>query len=235
VALDKKKGTLVWKADRPRECYEPLEPIGKKAYITPLIIEMNGKDMLISNGSAVCIAYDPETGAEIWRIVQGEDSTIAMPVFENGIVYFYSGFVTPPDEDKYAELLAVNPDGRGDITTSHTIWRYQSPILQLLTPLIRNGLIYTVDTRSNLICLDAKTGAVIWSEKLKGQFNSSPVYAGGNIYFSSTKGLTLVIREGRKPEFIAENRLGGEIWATPGISGRALFIRTSDYLYCISE
>jgi outer membrane protein assembly factor BamB len=193
------------------------------------------KDLLISNGSAVCIAYDPATGEEIWRIVHGEDSTIAMPFFENGIVYFYSSFITPPSGEKFAELFAVNPDGRGNIKESHVIWRYQSPILQLLTPLIKDGLIYTIDTRSNLICLDAKSGNIVWSEKMKGVFNSSPVYAGGHLYFSTTKGITVVIKEGRKPEFLAENKLKGEIWATPAILDKSIFIRTSDYFYRISE
>lgn len=235
VALDKKNGRQVWKTDRPKECYDPLEPIGKKAYTTPLIIRVNGKDLLISNGSAVCIAYDPETGDEIWRIIHGEDSTIAMPFFENGIVYFYSSFITPPSGEKFAELFAVNPDGKGNIKETNVIWRYQSPILQLLTPLIKDGLIYTIDTRSNLICLDAKSGTIVWSEKMKGVFNSSPVYAGGHLYFSTIKGITVVIKEGRKPEFLAENKLKGEIWATPAILDKSIFIRTSDYLYRISE
>ena len=79
IALDKSTGETVWKTDRPKEVMDNLEWIGKKAYITPIIVEVNGKDQLISNGAAVCIAYDPETGKEIWRIVQGEDSTISMP------------------------------------------------------------------------------------------------------------------------------------------------------------
>ena len=62
--------------------------------MTPLIINVNRKDLLISNGSAVCIAYNPETGEEVWRVVEGEDSTIAMPFFEDGLLFFYSSFVT---------------------------------------------------------------------------------------------------------------------------------------------
>jgi len=144
VALDKKTGKTVWKKDRPKECYDKLEPIGKKAYITPIIINVNGKDLLISNGSAVCIAYNPETGEEVWRVVQGEDSTISMPFSENGLVFFYTSFVIPEEGEKYAELLAVDPKGSGDITGSHVLRRFRSPILQLLTPLVKDGLIYTV-------------------------------------------------------------------------------------------
>jgi outer membrane protein assembly factor BamB len=235
VALNKKNGDLVWKTERPKECYVTLQPIGKKAYITPLIIKVKGKDLLISNGSAVCIAYDPETGKEIWRIVQGEDSTIAMPISENGILYFYTSFLAPQGAEKYAELFAVNPDGMGDIKVSNIIWRLKTPILQLLTPIIKDGLIYTVDTKSNMMCLDARTGATVWTKKLKGTFNSSPIYSGGNIYFSSTNGETLVIKEGRSLQIISENKLKGEIWATPAVTDKSLIIRTSSFLYRIAE
>ena len=235
IALDKSSGETVWRTDRPKECYAPLEWIGKKAYITALIVEVNGKDLLISNGAAVCIAYDPETGKEIWRIVQGEDSTIAMPTEEDGILYFYTGFVTPPGGDLYAELLAVDPDGKGDIAASNILWRVKSPVLQLLTPLVKDGLLYTIDSEGTLLCVDAKTGETVWSEKLKGKYNSSPVYIAGHIYFNSIRGKTLVIKEGRELEIVALNSLDGEIWATPAVVNGAILMRTSKYLYKIQQ
>ncbi len=233
IALDKSSGETVWKTDRPKECYEPLEWVGKKAYTTPLVVEVNGKDLLISNGAAVCIAYDPETGKEIWRIVQGEDSTIAMPSEEDGIIYFYTSFVTLPGGDPYAELLAVDPDGKGDIAASNILWRVRFPVLQLLTPLVKDGLIYTVDSEGTLLCMDAKTGETVWSEKLKGKYNSSPVYIAGHIYFNSIRGETLVIKEGRELEIVAQNSLDGDIWATPAVVDGAILMRTSKYLYKI--
>lgn len=233
IALDKNTGKTVWKTNRPIEVYEKLTPIGKKAYITPIIVNVNGKDLLISNGSAVCIAYNPENGEEVWRFVEGEDSTIAMPITENGIVYFYPGFVTPTDGEKYTELLAVNPDGKGDITNTNVLWRFKSPILQLLTPLIKNGLIYTIDTRNMFFCLDAKTGQEVYSMKLKQKYNSSPVYAGENIYFTSVKGETLVLKAGNRLQVIAENKLPGEVYATPAILRNSILIRTDKQLYRI--
>jgi outer membrane protein assembly factor BamB len=233
VALDKRTGKTLWQTERPAEVYEHLEYIGKKAYITPIIVNVDGRDLMISNGAAVCIAYDPETGEEVWRIVQGEDSTISMPVAGEGLIYFYTGFVTPPDGRKYAELLAVDPRGSGDIAATNIRWRLPSPILQLLTPIFVDGLLYTVDSKGLLSCLDAKTGASVWTLKLKGKYHSSPVYADGHIYISSTRGETLVFKTGRELKQVAENRLEGEIWATPAITGGAILMRTSELLYKI--
>jgi outer membrane protein assembly factor BamB len=233
VAFNKRTGETIWRTDRPTECYESLLPIGKKAYITPLVINVAGRDLLISNGAAVCIAYDIETGREIWRVVQGEDSTIAMPIYEDGVVFFYTSFVSPPEGEKYVELLAVDPKGAGDVSKSHVLWRYKGPILQLLTPLLKDGIIYTVDSQNNFIAIDAKTGGPLYTKKLKNKYHSSPVYAGGRVYFTSVKGETLVLKAGRTLEILAENQLPGEIYATPAIVRNSIIIRSESTLFRI--
>ncbi len=235
VALNKKNGETVWKAERPQEYYERLSPVGKKAYITPIVVNVNGKDLLISNGAAVCVAYEVQTGKEVWRVVQGEDSTIAMPFSEDGLVFFYTSFVTPKDGEKYAELLAVDPRGNGDVTQTNIRWRVKTPILQLLTPLVKDGIIYTVDSRNNLIVIDAKTAETIYTKKLKNKYNSSPVYAGGKVYLSSIKGETLVLKAGRKLEILGENKLPGDLFATPAIASNSILIRNEFSLYRIGN
>lgn len=233
VALDKLTGKTVWKTERPLNIYEPLTPIGKKAYITPLIVNVKGKDLLISNGAAICQAFDPETGKEIWRVAQGTDSTIAMPIAENGVVYFLPGFINSPEGEKYTELIAVNPDGKGDIAKTNILWRRKAPVLQLLTPVINDGLIYMIDTQNILSCIDAKSGSVVYSQKMKNKHYSSPVYANGMIYFNSGKGETTIIKAGRKLNIIAENKLPGEVFATPAILRDLILLRTDKSLYCI--
>jgi len=234
LALDKSTGKTIWMAERPADLMEAMPEIGRKAYITPIIVNVNGRDLLISNGSAACIAYDPETGREVWRIVQGEDSTISMPVEGDGLVFFYTSFVTGADGRQYAELLAVDPDGSGDIGETHIRWRMKAPILQLSTPVYVDGWLYTVDSKGVFYCLEAKTGHVNWSTALKGKFHSSPIYADGYLYISSTRGETLVYRAGPEPELVATNYLEGEIWATPAFTGGAILMRTSEYLYKIT-
>ena len=233
VALDKRSGETIWRTERPKELYDRLEYIGKKAYTTPIVVRVNGRDLLISNGSAACIAYDPETGEEVWRIVQGEDSTIAMPTESQGIIYFYTSFVTDDSGEQHAELLAVDPDGSGDIGDTNVIWRIRTPILQLPSPVVWEGLLYTVDSQGVLHCLDAATGKSVWSKKMPGKFHSSPLIADSHLYVSSTRGITYVLKTGTEPVIVAENRLDGEIWATPAMTGGAIIIRTSKFLYKI--
>lgn len=235
TALDKKTGKTIWKTDRPVDCYEKLSKIGKKAYITPLIVNVKGRDLLISNGSAVCIAYDPMTGSEVWRIVQGEDSTIAMPFSENGLVFFFTSFVTPPDGGQYSELMSVDPGGKGDVAGTHIKWRLKFPILQLSTPAVKDGLIYMVDTKNNLLCFETTTGTTVYSTRVKDKYNASPVIAAGKIYYISTDGEVMVLKEGKSPDILATNKVEGEVYATPAILGKSIIIRTNNYLYRIGE
>jgi outer membrane protein assembly factor BamB len=237
VALDKSNGKLIWRSDRPAEPYEQLSEIGRKAYITPLIINVKGRDMLISNGSAVCIAYNPDSGKEIWRVIDGAESTIAMPFTENGVVFWYTGYMVAKDGTDFTDLLAVNPDGVGDITNSNVIWKKQDGLSrnQCLTPVIKDGLIYTVNTRNILMCIDASTGEEIWSTHVNSKYDASPIYVNGNIWFFSEKGEVLVIRAGRKYEIVAQNQMDSGIWATPAILRNSVILRTQKYLYRIGQ
>ena len=237
VALDKSDGSFVWKSNRPEGPYKPLPEIGKKAYTTPLVISVKGQDQLISNGSALCIAYDPETGKEIWRVVDGAESTIAMPITENGVVYWYTGFMVAGDGSNYTDFLAVNPDGKGDITSTNILWKKRDALAhnQMLTPVIRDGLIYTVNSRNTMMCIDAKTGEEVWSKHVTSDYDASPLYVNGNIWFFSAKGDILVLKAGRKYEVVAQNKTDSGIFATPAVLRNSMILRSQNFLYRIWE
>jgi outer membrane protein assembly factor BamB len=232
VALDKATGKQIWRADRPVEPYKALANIGKKAYVTPLIINVKGIDLLISNGSAVCCAYDPLTGKEIWRVAGGAESTVPMPVAENGKVFFYTGSVNSPEGGTYTEMFAVNPDGQGDITGTNILWkkRDDQSHTQILTPVIKDGLIYTVSSRNFLMCIDAATGKELWTERLRSDHNASPVFVNGNVWFFSIRGEVLAIQAGRNYKVITQNQMDSGIWATPAFLRNSVILRTEKYL-----
>ena len=237
VALDKATGKQVWRTERPSQPYEALPQIGKKAYITPLIMNVKGRDLLISNGSAVCCAYDPLTGEEVWRVVRGAESTVPMPVAEKGIVYFYTGSMVNPAGGTFTELLAINPDGKGDITGTNILWRKHDDQIQtqISTPLIKDGLIYSIISKNILMCIDAATGKEIWSERLKANFDASPVYVNGNIWCFSVRGEAFAVKAGTTYNVIADNQMDSGIWATPAFLRNSVILRTENYLCRIGQ
>lgn len=233
IALDKKTGKTIWKSVRPAEIYDSLEPVFRKSFHTPIVINVNGKDQLISNSSFMCFAHDIETGEVIWTIEYGFDSTVSQPLYYDGLVYVNSGWIFEDNKPFYTKQFAVDPTGTGDVTKTHVKWMYDDEVPQIPTPVIVDGYMYMVHDRGMASCLDAKTGEVIWKEKLKGNFNASPIYAAGNIYFMNVKGFCTIIKPGNTFKKIAENDIKETVKAMPVFIGNNMILRSDKYLYMI--
>jgi len=104
----------------------------------------------------------------------------------------------------------------------------------MLSPLIKDGLIYTLTTMNMLMCIDAATGEEIWSKHVTSKHNASPIFVDGNVWFFSVRGEVLVLKAGRKYEVIANNQMDSGIWATPAILRNSAIVRTQNYLYRIA-
>ncbi len=229
IALDKNTAKEVWRAERPQEYYTG-NPLYFKAYTTPILITVNGKPQLVSNGSKVCVAYDPLTGKEIWRVVYGGDSTISRPIFGDGLVYVNVGW-----KEESSELWAVDPTGTGDITDSHVKWKILENIPIESSPVFANGFVFTVDDRGTISCINAKTGEFVWQQEFKGFFGASPIFADGKLYFFNKKNAGIVIEASAQYKLLAENTLDDGMMASPVVKGKSLILRTKTNLYRVEK
>lgn len=224
VALDVQTGRQVWKT--PRSGTLRAQPDLKKAYGTPLVIPVGGRDVLFSPAADWIYGYDPATGRELWRRSYPElgFSIVPRPVVAHGLLFMSTSFMQP-------ELLALRI---GDGTTApEVVWREKKGAPTMPSPLAVGDEVYMVSEKGVATCLDARTGTVHWSERLGGNFSSSPLFAGGRIYVGNREGLTFVFPPGRTFALEATNRLPGSIMATPAAVGRAVYLRTSDAVYRI--
>jgi outer membrane protein assembly factor BamB len=227
VALDKDSGKVRWKTDRN------VEVSRKFSFTTPLAIEVGGKTQIISPGSGAVIAYDPDTGDEIWRVDYDEGySVVPRPVYSEDLkmVYVCTGFGK-------ANLLGirVDPAARGDVTETHLVWQQSKGIPKESSPLLVDGLIFLNDDRGVASCFDAKTGEVLWQERIAtGGYSTSPVYAAGHIFFQNDEGKTTVVKPGRELNVVGENDLDEKAQASWAIVDGAIFIRTEEHLWRIS-
>lgn len=233
AALDKQTGKTIWKSVRPAEIYDPLEPVFRKSYQTPIVIEVSGRELLISNSAFMCFAHDVYTGEVVWTVEYGYDSTVSMPLYWDGMVYVNSGWIFLDNTPSFTRQYAIDPTGKGDITKTHVKWIYEDEVPQIPTPVIVDGKMYMVHDRGMASCIDAKTAKVIWKHELKGNFNSSPVYAGGNIYFFNVKGDCTIIKPGNSFQLVAENSIGETVKSVPVFIGNKMVLRTEKDLYLI--
>ncbi len=221
IALDKNTGKVKWKTNRGF----PAD----QAYTTPLVIRAADRDQLISVGAFRTRAYDPLTGKEIWRVRYDEGfSNVPRPVFAHGLLYIATGFQQP-------SLLAVRPDGTGDVTKTHIAWELKRGAPLTPSPLVVGDEIYIVNDGGIASCLDARTGTLIWQQRLGGTYSASPVFADGRIYFLAEQGVTTAIAPAKEFRRLATNALDGGLLASMAVSGGSLFLRTDSHLYRILE
>ena len=227
AALDARTGKERWKTWRR----EPWS----QAYATPLIIHLDearsagGADQLVSPAAFYAAAYDPVSGREIWRVRYDDGfSNVPRPVFARGLVFITTGFQQP-------SLLAVRPDGKGDVTRTHVAWRLDRGVPLTSSPLAAGDSLYMVSDAGVLSAVDSATGTVRWQGRLGGNYSASPILADGLIFISSEEGVTTVVRPGASFERVAVSQLDAPILASLAVANRSLFVRTATHLYRIAN
>lgn len=221
LALDARTGEVRWKADRE-------EPVSQ-AYSTPLAINVDGQDQIVSVAAFRASAHDPATGAELWRVRYGRGfSNVPRPVYGNGLVFIATGFQTP-------SMLAVRADGSGDVTDTHVAWTLRRGAPHTPSPLLVGDELYMVSDYGVLTCIDAESGEVHWQHRIGGNYSASPVFADGRIYLQSEEGKTTVIAPGTTYSELAVNQLDGSTLASMAVADGSVFLRTDSHLYRITE
>jgi outer membrane protein assembly factor BamB len=150
------------------------------------------------------------------------------PVFGHGLVFLCSGFDQP-------YLMAVQPEGRGDVTGSHVKWTIKRGVPLTPSPLLVGDELYMVSDNGIASCLDAKTGKEHWRHRLGGNYSASPVYADGRIYFLSEECESPVVAPGKTFNLLATNRVDGRCLASMAVSRRSIFLRSDGHLYRIEQ
>lgn len=223
VALDKHKGGVVWRQSRT------LPAKVKFSFGTPLAIAAAGRSQLIVPGDGFVASLDPESGRELWRVRHSENyAVMPRPVFAHGLLYVSAGY-------SRGELRAIRPDGSGDVTDTHVVWRTikGAPITAGLVAV--GDELYAVNDAGVATCWDAATGGVLWQERLPGNYAAAPVAADGRVYFQNEAGVATLVRAGRTFEVLAVNDLAEPTFASLAVADRALFVRTAGHLYRIEN
>jgi len=232
LAFDIETGNVLWRQERPTDARVE----SPDAYTTPAILEHDGQTQIVITGGDYVTGHALKTGAELWRAGGLNPDKkrffriVASPVISGDMIY-------APTRKK--PLLALRAGGSGDISKSHLVWKWEGPAAtDVPTPICDGTNFYMVDDKGFVICLDAKTGTVIWGPERteKGTVSASPVLADNKIYITNEKGTTTVLAAGPKFKHIATNELDGSYTlSSPAIAGGKLYIRTASHLYCIGQ
>lgn len=223
VALDKSTGKVRWQTAREHKNGN------KFSFGTPLLIEVNGEKQIVAPGTFHVAAYRPKDGSEIWRVDYGLGySVIPRPVFGHGLIFLSSGYDTPV-------LMAIKPDGKGNVTETHVAWKTNKAAPHTPSPLLVGDQLYVVSDGGIATCFNAVSGEQVWQKRIGGNFSASPLFADGKIYLQSEQGDGIVLQPGSEYVELAKNELEPRTFASYAVADGALLIRTESQLYRIQQ
>ena len=224
VTLDKATGETVWTTKGFSE---------QSAYCSPILIERGGKPWIVTITAEHVIGIDAATGELAWKHPQDPDAEdpnhSVAPVFSDGCLYATSG------HGDGGQMLAFADDGRSveQRWTDATLNTLHGGLVCV------DGYVYGTNSRGKWVCLELRTGAVMWEERGVGR--GSIAYADGMLYCYGEKGAMGLVKA--TPEgYVETGRFEvthgeGQHWAHPVIAGGGLYLRHGDTLgaYAIAK
>lgn len=216
IALDGSSGAIAWQKKRPVD----------NSWSSPTVVRIGDQSQLLTVSSPMVIAYDPAGGTELWRVDDFSGEMAPSPIYANGLV-----FVIEP----YNRLVAIKPDGKGDVTKTHVAWSVDEGGPDICSPVSDGERIYMLGTEGFITCHKTSDGENIWEHDLEEFCLASPSLVGDKIYVLSEKGLMFIFEAGDEYKELARCELGEKCHATPAFLNGRLYIRGVEHLYCIGS
>lgn len=221
VALDQKTGGTIWKTDRPNKT---------RSYCTPIIREIDGRVQMLLSGSLSVTSYHPDTGEQLWIIDGPTEQFVASLVYheQHKLLFLTCGF---PQK----HILAIRPDGSGNVTKTHIAWRDTVGAAYVPSPIVIGDYFIVVADNGVASCFIAATGERLWRERLPGGHSASILTANGLAYFISDEGIVSVVKPGPTFDVVAQSEMGEKVSASPAVYDNQLFIRGEKHLFCLAQ
>ena len=218
IAFARNTGKEMWRITRPNNT---------RSYCVPIIRELAGRTQMVLSGTKCITSYDPNDGKLLWMIDGPTEQYVASLVHseKTGWLYMTGGF---PDH----HLLAIRPDGTGNVTNTHIQWRTNKGVAYVPSPIVAGDYFLIVSDSGIGHCFDAKTGDILWEERMR-EHHASLASAEGHVYFINDFGTVRTIKPGARYECLAESELSEKVFASPALSDGELFIRGEKTIRCV--
>jgi outer membrane protein assembly factor BamB len=221
AGLERSTGKIVWKQERPK----------LPNYASPIILNVAGREQLLMTGCDLVAGFDPLSGKKLWEIKGSTEECVTSTVTDGQLIYTSGGY--PKNH-----VSAVRADGSGQV-----VWQ-NSTRVYVPSMLVHNGYLYAVLDAGTATCWKCDTGKEVWKGRLGGTFSASPVLVGEHVFATNEAGRTFIFKATPEAfDLVAENRLDGEVLATPTICGDRIYMRVAttekgrrqEMLYCLGK
>ncbi len=216
IALDCETGDTVWRTARDV----------MNSWTTPIIIETQYGDQLITSSEPYLIAYNPQNGEELWRadILSGEIAP--SPIYAEGLILAISPYVA---------MIAVEPSGPGEGDDNREVkWEIDRGIPDITSPLSDGERVYMLGTYGGALSVHyLEDGRPAWQDYIGGDFYASPSLVGDSIYLFCAEGAGYILAAGDEYELLGQYPLGEQVQASPAFAEGRMYVRGEEHLFCI--
>jgi outer membrane protein assembly factor BamB len=232
VALNKKTGEVIWKAQVPGG--------DAAAYSSAIAIDFGARRQYVQLLRGGLVGVAAEDGTFLWRYNAPANQfgiNVTTPLYHDGQVFATSAY------NAGAGLAKLSKDDKGGVQAEQV---YLTRKMQNHHGgmILHDGYLYGASGGNEggyLACLEFKTGKVMWDERDKpsrtGVKKGSVAFADGRIYYRQEDG-TMILFEPSPKEYIERGRFdqpdrsSQPDWPHPVIANGKLYLRDQDVLLC---
>jgi outer membrane protein assembly factor BamB len=196
------------------------------SWTTPIVVKIGDDYQFITAADPWVISYNPENGKELWRVDCLGTDPAPSPIYGAGLI-----FAVRP----YSKLIAIKPDGRGDVTETHIAWSVSGNAPDICSPVCDGKYVYTLTMDGYLSCFRTSDGETMYEQDVGDYFQASPSLVGDKLYLLSDSGVMFIAQAGAEYKELAKCELGEKCSASPAFMDGRIYIRGEQNLYCIEK
>jgi outer membrane protein assembly factor BamB len=219
VAFEKETGRVLWSALEDEAAYSSL-----------VIGRLGGIDQVVAFTAEALAGLDRGSGRLLWRVPLRTDAKrhAATPVLVGDVVVVNSQTIG---------LVATRIVRDGDQLKAVPAWVNRPLKINLSTPVLADGYLYSLGCNKDYVCVDAATGALQWSQPGFGRGRKdycASILVGKRLLVLAEDGqLTLLSANPRQYEELGRLQVCGSTWCHPALADGRLYVRDERELKCL--
>lgn len=199
---------------------------GGPGYASPALMTVSGTKIVVALTDKSMVGILLADGKMVWETpfaAQGMNYNASTPIVDGDtLIYAGSG----------RGIHAVKVAAQGGAFSTTELWTAPEISPQFNTAVLKDGFLYGITQRGNLFCVNAKNGAVAWTDSdAKGPGGYGSVVDAGSVLLALTPKSQLYVVQPNEKAYtqVASIKVADSAtYAYPVISGNRLFIRDRD-------
>ena len=195
------------------------------AYASPVAATVDGVKTIIALSDSHVIAVNASDGKLLWEVpfeVQRMAYNAATPIVDGQrVIYASQGGGT----------VAVKLSKDGDGLKAQPLWTNPDNAVQFNTPVLKNGLVFSISADNKFVCINAENGQTAWTNPAGGQRGFGSIVDAGAVLIGLTNGSKLSVFEANAEAYreVASYKVSdGQTTAYPVVSGNRIFVKDED-------